>query len=88
MGKLVARFYSIPLRIRINGAYTEKIDCEVPLQVVHTRRMTETNLVPVQEDASLHCLGRAVILSQGDVSQHRRCTIWSLTWVPNRNYRI
>jgi hypothetical protein len=66
--KLVARFYSIPLRIRINGAYAEKIDCEVPLQVVHTRRMTETNLVPVQEDASLHCLGRVVILSQGDVS--------------------
>jgi hypothetical protein len=58
--KLVARFYSIPLRIRINGAYAEKIDCEVPLQVVHTRRMTEINLVPVQEDASLHCLGRAV----------------------------
>ncbi|QKD57271.2 uncharacterized protein FOBCDRAFT_95130, partial [Fusarium oxysporum Fo47] len=32
--KFVARFYSIPLRIRINGAYAEKIDCEVPLQVV------------------------------------------------------
>ncbi|KAH7124968.1 hypothetical protein B0J13DRAFT_150485 [Dactylonectria estremocensis] len=62
--KLVARFYSIPLRIRINGAYAEKIDCEVPLQVVHTRRMPEANLV--QEDASPHCLGRAVILSQGD----------------------
>ncbi|KAH7190513.1 hypothetical protein DER44DRAFT_753306 [Fusarium oxysporum] len=64
--KFVVRFYSILLRIRINGAYAERIDCEVPLQVVHTRRMAETNLVPVQEDASLYCLGRAVILSQGD----------------------
>ncbi|EXL39293.1 hypothetical protein FOCG_18096 [Fusarium oxysporum f. sp. radicis-lycopersici 26381] len=29
--KLIARFYSILLRIRINGAYAEMIDCEVPL---------------------------------------------------------
>lgn len=83
--KLVARFYSILLRIRIKAAYAESIDCEVPLQVVHTRRMSETTMAPVQEDESLHCLGRAVVLSQGDVSQHGRRTIWSLTWIPNRN---
>lgn len=82
--KFVARFYSIPLRIRINGAYAEKIDCEVPLQVVHTRRMAEANLAPVQEDASPHCFGPAVILSQGNVSQHRGGCVWSLTWIPSR----
>jgi hypothetical protein len=60
---LVARFYSILLRIHINGAYAEEINCEVPLQVVHTRRMPEANLPHVQEDPTPHCLGRDVILS-------------------------
>lgn len=66
--KLIARFYSVLLRIRISGAYAPIVDCEVPLQVVYPRSTLQGDRSHVEEDAASPCLGKDIILSQHEVS--------------------
>lgn len=65
--KLIARQYSLLLRVAVGGVHVKKADFEVPLQVVHLRPTGQANMGLRLSENSTSCLGIAALLDQHDV---------------------
>ncbi|OCK73309.1 hypothetical protein K432DRAFT_410795 [Lepidopterella palustris CBS 459.81] len=59
---LIARSYSVVLRVKVTGVHAKKIDFEVPLQVVY---LQSPHMAAATESG--HCAGPAALLAQQDV---------------------
>lgn len=69
-GSLIARSYSLLLRIRVRGAYGRKCGLELPLRVAHIPHQSMPRCLPEQTSGS--CKGPVALLAQEDVSLLQR----------------
>lgn len=65
--KLVARSYSVLLRVDMAGVCTKRADFEVPLQVVHLSSTRHVDMHSTPPQDSSPCLGVTTLLAQYDI---------------------